>query len=489
MGLRINTNISSLQAQRQLNQNTTMMNRALERLASGSRINRAGDDAAGLAISEGLDAQVRGLRQSVRNANDSLGFLQTAEGALAEITNITQRLRELGIQAANGAIGDSERGFLDEEAKQLVSEFSRIANQTEFNGTQLLDGSFVETDLQVGVNKGETISFTIGDARAEELGAIVRETNGMNSLSADDEEFTLNGHTVEADTDADDKSPETDEADHSAIAVAAGINNTFGEHGVRAEVKETTGTLQEITFTDLNNNALNAGELTINGVDIADEYDSDISDNSALVAAINDSVNGITASVNNDDEVVLTAEDGRNIQVAISGSEMSDAMAGGSTGEGYFWTDGSVAATSAQVRTGQIELESADEITIGDTNNNNLGFDTDTLEVNDDTVVSNIDLSTQDNAADALLTLDKTLSDLNSLRADLGAVQSRLESVNQNLSIGIENLSAAFSQVRDADMARETAELTKGQILQQAGVAVLGQANTNAQVALGLLDF
>src|SRR6185436_9330286 len=157
MGFRINTNVISLASQRALTSSSKALGRALERLASGSRINRAGDDAAGLAISEGLGSQVRGVRVAVRNANDALGFLNTAEGALSELTNITQRLRELAIQASNGTLGASDRTYLNAERGQLLSEFDRIATQTNFNGSNLLDGSFSTTDLQVGIRKGETI--------------------------------------------------------------------------------------------------------------------------------------------------------------------------------------------------------------------------------------------------------------------------------------------------------------------------------------------
>ena len=165
MGFRINTNILSLQGQRSLIKTSKAMAKALERLASGSRINRSGDDAAGMAVSEGLNAQVRGIRMAIRNANDAIGFVQTADGALGEITNIVQRLRELAIESSNGVISNLDRGHLNTEAQALLDEFNRIARQTDFNGVKLLDGSFSTKDLQVGPNQGDVISFSIGDGR------------------------------------------------------------------------------------------------------------------------------------------------------------------------------------------------------------------------------------------------------------------------------------------------------------------------------------
>src|SRR3954471_4954489 len=195
MGFRINTNVISLSSQRALQTSSKALGKALERLASGSRINRAGDDAAGLAISEGLGSQVRGVKVAVRNANDALGFLNTAEGGLSELTNITQRLRELAIQSSNGTLGASDRGFLNAERGQLLQEFDRIATQTNFNGSNLLDGSFTTTDLQVGIRKGETISFNIGDARAINLGSLASKSGAQNMMTGS-QPMVINGIAI-----------------------------------------------------------------------------------------------------------------------------------------------------------------------------------------------------------------------------------------------------------------------------------------------------
>lgn len=510
MGLRINTNVASLNAQRNLNSTSKALGRSLERLSSGSRINRAGDDAAGLAISEGLQSQVRGLRQAVRNANDSLGFLNTAEGALAEITNITQRLRELAIQAANGAIGNKERGFLDDEMEALLEEFNRISTQTEFNGTKLLDGSFVNTDLQVGVNKGETISFTIGDARTSSLGALATQSGAQNAIGYDSQSFSLTlgaAATTISVTDSLDTLSNSGNS-YSAIAVAAAINAQSGTTGISADLQDTIVQVNDIDSGVLGAvGATSSGDFTINGIEIVGSVGT-VAD---LVSTINNfsSSTGVKAELvsGSTDDIQLVAADGRNIDIDILSS-----TAAVSTGDFLieaFAEDSNVQTASAlnrlftavgnalsgegfsgRIFTGAVELSSAETVIIGGTNQSrSVGFSESVVAVDTASAVFSIDISTQSNAQNALATVDATLTQLNELRSSLGAVQNRLESTIRNLSIGLENISAAQSQIRDADIAAETAELTRNQILQQAGIAVLGQANTSAQVALSLLQF
>ena len=179
--MRINSNILALTSARQLAQTTKAFQRSLERLASGSRVNSARDDAAGMAIGTGLESQRRGMLQAIRNMNDARGFLGTAEGALTAQTDLIQRMRELALQAANGTLSDKDRGYLNSELQQLVEEFNRISSQTEFNGVKLLDGSFETTDLQIGATKGQTISFNIAKS---EINSEVLETQGSESFTA-----------------------------------------------------------------------------------------------------------------------------------------------------------------------------------------------------------------------------------------------------------------------------------------------------------------
>lgn len=513
MGLRINTNVLSLNAQRNLDKTSKALGKSLERLSSGSRINRAGDDAAGLAISEGLQSQVRGLRQAVRNANDSLGFLNTAEGALAEITNITQRLRELAIQAANGAIGNKERGFLDDEMEALLEEFNRISNQTEFNGTKLLDGSFVNTDLQVGVNKGETISFTIGDARTSSLGALASQSGAQNAIGYDSQSFSLTlgaaATTISVTADLDTLSNAGNS--YSAIAVAAAINAQAGTTGISADLQDTVVQVNDIDSGVLGAvGATSSGDFTINGIEIVGSVGT-VAD---LVSTINNfsSSTGVKAELvaGSTDDIKLVAADGRNIDISVASASAAvstgdffveafgeDTNAQGSASLGtlnrLFTATGlavSGAGFSSRIFTGAVELSSSETVIIGGTNQSrSVGFSDSVVAVDTSSAVFSIDIATQSNAQNALATIDATLTQLNELRSSLGAVQNRLESTIRNLSIGLENISAAQSQIRDADIAAETAELTRNQILQQAGIAVLGQANTSAQVALSLLQF
>jgi flagellin len=516
MGLRINTNVAALQAQRNLGHTTKALNKSLERLASGQRIVRAGDDAAGLAISEGLRSQVRGLRQAVRNANDAGGFLTTAEGALAEMTNIAQRLRELGIQAANGSLGQRDRGFLDTERGELVSEFNRIANQTTFNTTKLLDGTFQTIDLQVGVQKGESISFTIGDARATSLGALARLSGQQNRIDANavGQTITLgnatqNGsYTLLADNNLDTLSSVGQ--DYSAIAVAAAVNSIASTTGVRANIVNTTIEINNIDEDVLSASGgfANDGDLTINGQRIIG-----LTDNmNQLVQTINNfsSVTGVEASLNDDAGISLIARDGRNVQVEL-GSVTVDSV---NPISGFFrgafndstnvrdsdnlnrlFTATAVSAAAAaavdQTFTGSVELISSDLILISsDADSEDMfGFSEIVIAIDKTETLSGIRLTTQEEAQDALAYIDATLQQLTQLRSNLGAIQNRLEAVVTSLAITNENLSAAQAEIRDADMAVEVADLTRAQILQQAGVSVLGQANVSAQVALQLLQF
>jgi flagellin len=495
------------------------MNRALERLTSGQRINNAGDDAAGLAISEGLRSQIRGNQQAIRNANDGFGFLATADGALGELTNISQRIRELSLQAATGSVSASDRQNLNSEVQQLLSEFDRIATDTEFNGARLLDGSFTTTELQVGIRKGQTISFNIGNARTTQIGAQALYSGAQNAIRSGVSGLVLNGIGI-ANSVSDGVSSVA--AAKSALAVANAINNKSGETKVSADVLDTTVNLNNLAFTGSYD--LGSGVFEINGVSITGDGVNNVN---TLIDRINlkSSFTGVKASLvdGSTDDITLTAQDGRNIQVNFHGGSdfigvFSDA-ANFSTG-GFFegasaaftsgvlseigfsgitaavttgtleTVSGAFVSTDGFVRTGAVQLRASEEIEVAGSNvSQSLGFVAGTVEVSNATALDSVDISSQSGAADALAITDSVIRTLTNLRAGLGAIQSRLQTSIANLSITSENLSAAQSQIRDADIAVETAELTRAQILQQAGVAVLGQANVSAQTALSLLRF
>ena len=267
MGFRINTNVIALKAQRNLGYSTKALSKAMERLASGSRINNAGDDAAGLAVSEGLRSQVRGLQQAIRNANDGIGFLATAEGALSESTQIAQRVRELAIQAANGSISDNDRSNLNSEVQKLIEEFDRIATTTEFNGVFLLDGTFSTTDLQVGIRKGQTIQFNIGNARASALGSLATLSGTRGLISAALSGLIVNGTTITNSAATDDTISSSGNA-YSAIAIAKNINAASGTTKVYADVQSTVVQLNNLNFTNYQGD-LSVDKFAINGISIA----------------------------------------------------------------------------------------------------------------------------------------------------------------------------------------------------------------------------
>lgn len=314
----INTNLSSMTAQRNLDRTQAEGLTALQRLSSGLRINSARDDAAGLAISTRFTAQVRGLGVAIRNANDGISLAQTAEGALGVMTESLQRVRELALQAANATNSDSDRQALNAEAQQLIDELSRISDQTNFNGRKLLDGSF-ESSVQIGTNVGETVAFSIAEVSVDNLGggvgAGISAVGSANALSNGD--LTINGVAI-GPSSAGDDTASTDNAGASAIAKAAAINRATAETGVSAEINANSVAGQSIGGTT------DSGDLVLNGVTIALATGADgAATRSSVVSAINavSDQTGVTAvdSGSNTNGVQLVAEDGRNVEIESFG--------------------------------------------------------------------------------------------------------------------------------------------------------------------------
>lgn len=313
----INTNIASLNAQRNLNNSQGATNQALERLSSGLRINSAKDDAAGLAISTRFQSQINGLNVAIRNAGDGVSLAQTAEGALGSMTDSLQRIRELALQSANGTNSDVDRQALNAEAQELIAEVTRNGEQANFNGLNLLDGSFTST-FQIGANAGETVDVSIGNLTAGVLGVSdksgVSSTATSSALSGGD--LVINGVTVGA-TKASDDTASTASASASAIAKAAAINAVSDESGVTALVDENIAAGSEMTA------AATSGSVTINGTSINIDTTGDAaSSRSAVVTAINaqSDLTGVTAVDSGDDAlgVSLVADDGRNIELSFT---------------------------------------------------------------------------------------------------------------------------------------------------------------------------
>jgi flagellin len=398
MGLQIQTNVAALNAQRNLSVTGLKMGKVLEKLSSGYRINRAADDAAGLGISEKMRAQIRGNAQAVRNAQDGISMLQTAEGAMDEIHAILQRMRELSVQAANGTYAENggERTSIGQEINQLKQEVDRIATKTVFNGQQLLTGTLS------GTNGGLTgADLIVGDQLTTGTVAAITAVNVANATA---QTYTFSSAGV-------------------------GIVTLTGADGI-------AHTLSGVT--DLAANETRTLDFSTVGVSIT------IQANAAGKTIANIITDLIAAA---DDTIVVTGTGAASLQV---GANAGDQL--------------SISFTNMQ------------------TNQLGAGSDLDTL-ISDDQNVSTIA------KASALITeLDGAIEDVNSQRGQLGAVQNRLESVVKSLSVAVENLSAAESRIRDADIASLSSELVSQQILQQAGISVLSQANSAPQAALALLQ-
>jgi len=470
----INTNIASLNAQRNMNKSQDALGVSLQRLSTGLRINSAKDDAAGLAIAERFTTQIRGINQAVRNANDGISLAQTAEGALGEITNNLQRIRELAVQSANATNSSSDRAALQTEVSQLISEVDRVAQQSKFNGVALLDGSFASKQFQVGADANQTITInSIASARTSALGASYSATSvstaDVNTTATNGSNVAINGVSVIA-SSSDGVSFAG--GTYSALAKVQAINAS-GIANVTASVIATDTT----AGADVTDAALADNDLVINGVNIgvvaaAGSVDST---GAAIIAKINthSAATGVVASYDTtNDDITLTASDGRNITVTATGA--------GTTASGF--------ATGTNTATGRISLTSTGTAGLTVTGTGAIiGSPADASATQTGTAVSQLDISTVNGANTAMNSIDAALTSVNNSRASLGAFQNRFSSVVANLQTTSENLSASRSRIQDADFAAETASMTKSQVLQQAGVAILAQANALPQNVLSLL--
>jgi flagellin len=372
----INTNLASLNTQRNLGTSQTALNTSIQRLSSGLRVNSAKDDAAGLAISERMSSQVRGLNVAARNANDGVSLAQTAEGSLGKIGDMIQRIRELAVQSSNATNSTTDRAALQSEVTQLKEEIDRVATTTSFNGTKLLDGSFSAAKFQVGADAGESITIT---------------------------------------------------AITNAQLAGMGVVN-------RASTQNSTA-ISDLTATAL-------ADLTVNGVDI-----------------------GVLAAAGTTQE--------RQAQVVDAINRIST-----TTGVGAFF----------DAPNNKIVMTSSATITLTGAAGAKVGFvAADTAAAAASANMASLDVSSYGGAQLAIQQADAALSQVNGARATLGAVQNRFENTVANIQITSENLSAARSRITDTDFAAETAALTRAQILQQAGNAMLSQANQLPQQVLSLL--
>jgi flagellin len=476
----------------------------MTRLSSGLRINSAKDDAAGLSISDRMTSQIRGLDQAVRNANDGISLAQTAEGAMQESTNILQRMRELSVQSANASNSGSDRQALQAEVNQLQSEMNRIANTTTFNGIKVLDGTFSAQKFQVGANANETISVDISSMKATDLGrSAIEESNATanegTGAAATGAATALNAKNTIGDQDIVVSGLQGSATVHVATGdtakeISDAINAQAGVTGVEASARN------EVTITNISTSGTVAFTL---GTD-SDNYSTITASVEAgnmenLASAINDASGstGITATYNeSDDTISLVNEEGEDIRIenfTNSSSATNDTMSvkGSSDTAAHTLTEGG-AGTDSTVVSGTVELSSAEtffassSITAGSGsifNNSTANAIVASTEEN----VSDVDISSMSGAQDAIDIIDKAIAKIDTSRGDLGAVQNRFTSTISNLQNISENISAARSRILDADIAQETSNMTKQNILQQAGVSILAQANQAPQLALSLL--
>lgn len=482
----INTNIASLNAQRNLTTSQGSLANSLQRLSSGLRINSAKDDAAGLGISSRMTSQINGLNQAARNANDGISLAQTAEGALSEISNNLQRIRQLAVQSANASNSVTDRAALDAEAQQRIAEITRVGAQTQFNGLSLLDGTFSNQKFQIGAFSNQTIDITrIADSRATSLGSNVLTVGGtaMNAVAVG-ATVPVNGVAEQANmtvttTTGGTTAPFTIAAASSAKDIAAAINTNAASVGVTAKATNSV-TLSSISHVGTVSFTLGGTSTGAISASV-----SDLNDLTGLVAAINgqSGSTGITAtftSTSAKNNITLTSSDGSDITLldyANTGNAAATMTFGG--------TGALMAGVSDSARkTGSVTLDSTKgQINLAGTTGGTVFNSLNSAFAS----VAGLSLTSATTSQSALDVIDAALAQVNSSRSDLGAIQNRFESTIANLQTASENLSASRSRIQDADFAAETANLSRAQILQQAGTAMLAQANALPQNVLSLL--
>ncbi len=476
----INTNIMSLNAQRNLNRSQASLQTSLQRLSSGLRINSAKDDAAGLAISERFTSQIRGLSMAARNANDGISLAQVAEGALQEVSNILQRIRELAVQSINATNSPSDRKALHAEVAQLTAELDRIAKSAEFNGQKILDGTFGTALFQVGANANQTIVATTANFKTQQYGDY-RITGYASDLSA--ATFGAQGSIIIAGSEGI-ATVNTNAGTLTAQDIAAAVNLVNDKTGVKAsaitEINVSFATSGAYRFSLA---ADNQSAVSI-GFSISDA--TGVEALSIAASAFNDATSktGVVATVKEDGSgIILTHYEGQDIDLQDTTFTNAGNVTVSTPATAITLTSDGTADTA--LARGQVTFDSEKSFTITGTADRIISANSEASVLQK---VADIDISTVSGANLALTVVDAALAQVNNQRAKFGALQSRFMSTISNLETSVENLSAARSRIRDADFAVETAELTRTQILQQAGTAMLAQANQIPQNVLSLLQ-
>lgn len=528
MSLVINTNIASLQAQQNLTTSQGQLNTSLQRLSSGLRINSAADDPAGLAIADRFTTQINGLNQASQNANDAISLAQTAGGALQQVTNNLQTIRQLAVESANSSNSASDRQALDQEVQQAISEINRIATQTSFNGQNVLDGTFGTATFQVGANVGQTISVNLSTStKTNSIGAYVNNAGavsqavtptdtssvstavagaylGVTATAFDGSStysITPNGGTATAiQSSTAFTGSLTGQSSDSAYAKAAAINGS-GINGVTASAS-TSLDLGAVAgggsnFVEITGNAAGTQDynLQINGVSAFDTGTITGASNFSVTAAISQinqvsGQTGVTASQDATGGLQLTAADGRNITLAETVTGGGVSTSAGVVKSVLSTTTGAIGTPAAGTTTatyrGQVTLQSNASLQLNAGAQAALGFAGSNQQASSSLAQQNV--LTVAGANNTILAVDSALTSIDSLQATFGSIQNRFDSAIASIGTAVTNLSSARSEVQDANFAAETSNLTRAQILQQAGVSILAQANALPQGVLKLLQ-
>jgi len=524
MALTINTNVASIRTNRAIEATQREVSKSVQRISSGVRLNSAKDDPAGLATTDRMSVQIRGLSMAIRNANDGISLAQTAEGALQEVTNILQRIQELAVQASNPSNSVSTRASLQEEVVQLNAEVTRISQETEFNGQKLLSGAIINANFQIGVRPEQIINLSIPEMSSANLGNFYATSDNIGDVSMGrirvgevqgeaptnfvaEQNLTLRGFntglippTVEI------------EIEETAKSIARKINDVEGLTGISASAK-TRLTMEEIYNQGISgkqNISFRLYGANAKGADTANAafITASITEVSeagfrGLISSINSvqNVTGITASYLGKGKIELSNDTGDNI--SIEGfSNTSD------TGDTALFLQNTMIVTGAAGTLQETIIEGidSDSFTVGGVitfnspkpfsmssnlsaaegslfNNANV----DESKASQFSSLSNIDISTIEGAARAVNVASNSLEQITSLRGNLGSIQKRFETTIATLESMSENTQGARSRLMDTDFAEEVSRFTRGQILQQAGIAILAQANAAPFAVLELL--
>ena len=536
MALNLN-GLTGLLSLNPLNQTQNALAQSLEKLASGKQINSAADNAAGLAIANRFLAQINGLNTASRNASDGISYTQTAESALGQTTDALQRIRSLSVQAANGTLSRSDRQAIQQEISQLKDEINGIAQNTRFNGKAILSGTSAPSSFQVGPNAGDRVTVngfnatTLGlggppgsvqstGSRAQ-LGSADSGTQGIQEGNADT--AAINNLTVSTNgvatgdqvniaatayggaiTTVQNTAELTDTGNVNygaglAKSVAerinairqsgaAGLTDVYATaqtnfSGSQVTAADYSGTVTTTTRTNVGTGSLNNGDLQINGVDIGPVTFNQNDAGGNLINAINAKrdTTGVSAAVNSQGQLQLTASDGRDIVLSTRSAEVNNSLFGG--GDNRF----SAGFNNLRI-TGQVTVTANDSINFSGTDKAQTGLNT----LQQDNVqaagtVANINVNSAANAQQSIQSVDAALGQINSFRAALGALQNRFESSIRNLASAAQSQTAAVSRIQDTDYASQIAQLSKQRVKEQAGIALQAQANALAQQVLALL--